>query len=524
MGTITGTTGNDSLRGGLADDTINGGSGVDTTLYSGASSGYAFGLVGAQFVVTDIYAADGNFGVDRLVGMEKAGFSDGLISLDVLGQQRANTTVAGAQTTPGVTGLSDGGYVIVWDSAGQDGSSTGIFAQRYAATGAKVGGETRINTTVSGAQAHPGITSLLDGSYVVTWDGNGSGDFQGIFLQHFAANGSRLGGEIRVNTATGPWDDHPRVVALADGGYRVSWLSVDDVCGATYSTQRFSAAGSKVGSVGTISSASYFQASAITLANGGKLSVDAFQSLDGNGLDIWLDRASAAGEISTRVNVLRVGDQTVPRIASLADGGYVVTWQSANQDGSGSGIYCQRFDAEGHALQLSLVGNSAANKLLWQDSENARVDGGAGNDTLVGGAGSDFLIGGSGNDSVNGGAGNDLLVGGGGKDTLIGGNGADRFDFNALAETGIYSTSRDVIVDFVRGSDKIDLSTLDANTATAVNEAFTRIIAGTTTFTAAGQLKVAGGILYGNTDADATAEFAIQLTGIASLAASDFVL
>jgi hypothetical protein len=31
-------------------------------------------------------------------------------------------------------------------------------------------------------------------------------------------------------------------------------------------------------------------------------------------------------------------------------------------------------------------------------------------------------------------------------------------------------------------------------------------------------------VLYGNTDADAAAEFAIQLTGITSLASSDFFL
>ena len=66
---------------------------------------------------------------------------------------------------------------------------------------------------------------------------------------------------------------------------------------------------------------------------------------------------------------------------------------------------------------------------------------------------------------------------------------------------------------------------MDANTATTtVNEAFTTVIGSSTAFTAAGQLKVSGSVLYGNTDADATAEFAIQLTGITILATSDFVL
>ncbi|PMZ87082.1 MULTISPECIES: M10 family metallopeptidase C-terminal domain-containing protein [unclassified Pseudomonas] len=59
-----------------------------------------------------------------------------------------------------------------------------------------------------------------------------------------------------------------------------------------------------------------------------------------------------------------------------------------------------------------------------------------------------------------------MLVGGTGKDVLTGGAGNDIFDFNAVAETVLTSSTWDIISDFVRGADKIDLSTLDANMAT----------------------------------------------------------
>lgn len=143
---------------------------------------------------------------------------------------------------------------------------------------------------------------------------------------------------------------------------------------------------------------------------------------------------------------------------------------------------------------------------------------------LKGNSAANVLKGGGGDDMLSGGSGNDLLVGGAGKEVLTGGAGNDIFDFNALSETGLTSSTWDVISDFQRGSDKIDLATLDANTATAANEAFNSIIDSTTTFTAAGQLKVANGVLYGNTDSDSTPEFAIELIGVASLATSDFVL
>ena len=113
--------------------------------------------------------------------------------------------------------------------------------------------------------------------------------------------------------------------------------------------------------------------------------------------------------------------------------------------------------------------------------------------------------------------------------SLWGGGGQDVFQFNALTDLGTTSANWDVIADFASGS-LIDLSALDANTATAgTNEAFTFI--GTAAFSstnATGQLRyVASGggvVVYGSTDADSAAEFAIQLLGVAGVAAADFVL
>ena len=149
-------------------------------------------------------------------------------------------------------------------------------------------------------------------------------------------------------------------------------------------------------------------------------------------------------------------------------------------------------------------------------------------DKLTGNAGNNYLIGGTGNDTLNGGAGDDVLVGGLGADNLTGGTGADKFIFNSLAEMGLTSTTRDTITDFKTSEgDKIDLQGLDANTALAGHQAFT-FIGTVSTFTgdATGQLRfdAATHILYGSTNADTAAEFAIVLTGVDSLASTDLVL
>lgn len=174
---------------------------------------------------------------------------------------------------------------------------------------------------------------------------------------------------------------------------------------------------------------------------------------------------------------------------------------------------------------------SSVTRALGANLENLTLTGagainGAGNalnNILTGNAANNILSGGLGSDVLSGGAGNDILAGGAGRDVLTGGAGADRFNFSLISDSAV-GINRDVIADFVRGTDKINLSAIDAVSATAAaNDAFT-FVAGPT-FTAAGQVRFANGILYGNTDANtATSEFEIALTGITSLAAADFVL
>jgi Ca2+-binding RTX toxin-like protein len=100
----------------------------------------------------------------------------------------------------------------------------------------------------------------------------------------------------------------------------------------------------------------------------------------------------------------------------------------------------------------------AGNDVLNGGSGNDYLDAGAGNDVLIGGTGNDILHGGAGDDNLDGGTGNDVLVGGAGKDILTGGAGADTFVFNSASDSQM--GQQDVITDFQRGQDKIDLSAI----------------------------------------------------------------
>lgn len=172
----------------------------------------------------------------------------------------------------------------------------------------------------------------------------------------------------------------------------------------------------------------------------------------------------------------------------------------------------------GSSFADTLTGSGVNNELFGQ-AGNDRLLGGNGNDTLHGGTGDDRLDGGTGNDKLNGEVGNDLLNGGAGADSLTGGLGADTFLLRGVIESqpGIFNP--DVITDFagvgVILGDQISLAEIDANVLVAGNQAFTYI--GSAAFTAEGQVRYAGGVLQGSTDADTAAEFEIQLVGAPTL-------
>jgi Ca2+-binding RTX toxin-like protein len=152
--------------------------------------------------------------------------------------------------------------------------------------------------------------------------------------------------------------------------------------------------------------------------------------------------------------------------------------------------------------------------------------GGTGNtlaNKLTGNTGANVLNGLGGNDSLAGGGGNDGLNGGTGKDSLTGNAGADRFVFTSANDST--AAAFDVITDFVRGSDKIDLSKLDAIATRAGQQDFTFIGKSAFSANATGQLRIemSGGklMLFGSTDADAAAEFSVQIMGTTTLSAGD---
>ena len=139
-----------------------------------------------------------------------------------------NTSEEDDQRRPELVTLANGDIVAIWDSNWQDGSGRGIYAQRFDAFGAALGAEFRINTTTFADQQNHAVTALDGGGFVVVWEswGQDGGRF-GIFGQVFSATGAKVGGEFQANDLTDGNQIEPNVTTLADGRFVVTWHQYD---------------------------------------------------------------------------------------------------------------------------------------------------------------------------------------------------------------------------------------------------------------------------------------------------------
>jgi hypothetical protein len=130
---------------------------------------------------------------------------------------------------PSVSGLSDGGFVVVWDGfEGTDANSDGSFGQRFTSTGAKVGGEFKVNTWSPLSQNSPRVSGFSDGGFVVVWESfqqDGSG--WGVYGQVFDTSGAKTGGEFRLSSTALNDQRVPVVAAASAGAFMAAWTSPD---------------------------------------------------------------------------------------------------------------------------------------------------------------------------------------------------------------------------------------------------------------------------------------------------------
>ncbi|MEH2202157.1 beta strand repeat-containing protein [Nostoc sp.] len=122
-----------------------------------------------------------------------------------------------------------GNFVISWTSFAQDGSSSGIYAQRYNSSGAVQGPEFKVNTYTNSSQDNPTIAiNANNGDFVISWTSDGQdGSSDGVYAQRYNSAGVAQGNEFRVNSNTDSFQNSPTVALAANGEYVIAWQSLD---------------------------------------------------------------------------------------------------------------------------------------------------------------------------------------------------------------------------------------------------------------------------------------------------------
>ncbi len=325
---------------------------------------------------------------------------------------RVNTQTADGQLAPVITGLSNGGFVVTWFDNSQtlgDSEGTSIKAQVFSADGTPVGSETLVNSATSYSQFAPTVAGLGNGGFVVSWtDDSGEGgddDGTGIKAQVFAADGSKVGAEFLVNTETGGSQDNATITGLANGGFVVTWEDLSGTLGDSDATsvkaQMFAADGSKVGSeflVNTATASDQLKPTVSALPNGGFVVTwydfsQAGGDSSGSGIkaQIYAADGSKVGS-EFLVNTTTANSQSTPTVTTLSNGDFAIAWQDwsgAGGDASGSSIKLQVFTADGRKVGTELLVNTSTSSdqshpsiigyadgrfvVTWQDANGTDV-------------------------------------------------------------------------------------------------------------------------------------------------------
>ena len=269
----------------------------------------------------------------------------------------------------------NGNFVVVWGSyyPGQDGDTSSVHGQRFAATGAKVGAEFQINTYTTGHQLSPSVAVSPDGSFVVVWATQEGPNLPppntapfNVSGQRYDAGGNRLGGEFLVNSSTTGNQQAPVVWVAPTGEFTVTFYDNGDVA-----ARRFLNNGTPIGPqfvVNTTTALREYNYSFGMDSRGNFVvnwnSVD-FPVPPGTPVaDVFGRRFRADGtarEPESMVPLAAAGLQLESAVTSDAFGNVLSAWTDVGRDGNGDGVFVQRF---GGLRPAALDADPAGNRVI----------------------------------------------------------------------------------------------------------------------------------------------------------------
>ena len=344
-----------------------------------------------------------------------------------------------------------GNYLVVFeaDALALD-NKTEIFAQRLSPTGAEIGGDVRVSTTLPEADALR--TASFSGveygakrdQFLIVWESDAvAPNKDEIFAQRFSGAGAEVGSDFRVSDTGQDLNDFGSQPDVAYGAAKDVFLVTFNTEGAISAgerevfAQRVSGLGAPLGAdfrisrIGVDGDAERMaQLPAVAYSQTGRefhVTWDADALATDNEREVFGQRVAEGGRLlDGNVRISEAGpDGTDERIAVFGEiasstraSRYLAIWITdslATND---------EFEFFGQLLAPPRCGGSPAT--ITGSAGNDKLKGTAKRDVIAGLAGRDTIKGLGGNDTLCGGNGKDKLLGGKQKDKLVGGKGRDK--------------------------------------------------------------------------------------------------
>ncbi len=222
-----------------------------------------------------------------------------------------------------------------------------------------LGEDFQVNITTTSYQTAAALSADSDGDFVVVWaDYSGQdGDSRGVFGRRFDSAGQALGSEFLVNTYTTGEQQIPAVAFDAGGDFVVTWMGTAAAESFGVLGQRYDSAGVRLGAsfvINSYTTAIQGYPSIAAAAGGGFMVVWESDNQDGSARGIFgqlFDSEGTPAGDELQVNTTAISNQRNSEIAALASGDFVVVWTDyGGADGDGQGIFGQRFDSAGQFL------------------------------------------------------------------------------------------------------------------------------------------------------------------------------
>lgn len=292
---------------------------------------------------------------------------------------QVNTTNGNDQYLPNVAINDNGEFVVVWTTNGQDGDRMGVYARKYDANGSYQGNEFKVNTSTTGDQWIPKVAITSNGGFVVIWQSYGQdGNGYAIVGQRFTNRSVNIGYEFIVNNMARGSQEFPDLSMDSQGNFIVVWTTnQNQIVGNLPANNNYRDVYAKKFNRDAIPLGQEF---AISTTVGEQYYPSVYMNNLNNYLVAWNTKEpnsgyhdiyaryvndSAQSKPAFRVSLNNRPDPlSEPAIAVDSSGNSLIVWHTMTENILGSALYGKKFDKNGNETKAEYKVNSTGSHVI----------------------------------------------------------------------------------------------------------------------------------------------------------------